>query len=258
MIIREGGGRRRDRFVFGAGRRRDGFVFGAGRRRDGFVFGGGKRQVFFRLGGGIGFVRWNRSGRTGRFGRRAAVRAGTAEILEQLQVAAELALGLGLVAEEENELAVLLADAAHTQCQAVIVALALGQLGFLLELRGNLGPAGVALVQHLEEHAGFERIQPINADASQDDLIDAKLLHVVGGMVEAGEFGLELGESLGAFGVAGGEALGAESVLEGVAGGVLFAAGGAGAGGFGGVGAVGGEPGLADGFVRHECLLRQD
>jgi hypothetical protein len=167
------------------------------------------------------------------------------EALELLDGAAVVALGLGLVAQQQGP-TVGLAGHAVEACAEEVVRVSSG-------IRGLAEAGG--------EKAGFEARGAEDGLLGEGDALKGKKFLGVDGVVDLDEVGLEVGDGLEVFrgprGHPSGGGSRGEAVLAGVEGGAGLTLGRARASRFGGVGSVGGElPGGDD--VRHKCECPSD
>jgi hypothetical protein len=189
----------------------------------GFDF-GGKWHRFFRN----GFV-WKNV---------VALGAEADEALEVLDGAAVLALGLGLVAEDERPGRGLFGQKVEALGERKVEDLLRGDAIF-----GDLIRLIVAerVVQAGGEHTGFEAVGAEHRKLTNGDPLDREdFLRSLGEVVSDG-VGFEVVELVLVLEANDGESHGGEPVLAGVLRGSRFALCGAGAGRTGGVGAVGGD-----------------
>jgi hypothetical protein len=166
-----------------------------------------------------------------------------------------VALGLGLVAEEEGE--------------AVVIDHVLAEEAFAEEpvavFEGDVAGIGGEVADEAAEHAGVvddgmhaggeeAGLEAGSAEADllgEGDVLDGVHLLGVDGLVELDGVGFEFGDFVVLFEAEDVESGGSESVLDGVLGRAGFALGGTGSSGLGRVGAVGGELFFGYGFVGH-------
>jgi hypothetical protein len=171
-----------------------------------------------------------------------------------------VALGLGLIAQQEAETVGLAVQAVEAVAQQVVAVL--GASDFDIPVAGDDrvqeadGFAAVieGLVEAGGEETGFE------AGAAEDGLLgeggafEGEEFLGVDGLVEGDEVVAEMGDFLKVFDADDGEGRGGEHVFAGVLGRAGLALGGAGSGGLSGVGAIGGEALGGDGAMGHSTL----
>src|ERR1035441_7983565 len=170
-----------------------------------------------------------------------------AEAFKFLDGAAIVALGLGLVAQEEEPGMGPLGEAVKAFGDVEIVFLAEGD--FAAAQAGHLlvhGVDGMAvgperLVEASGEEASFEAGGADEGQLAEGDAFDGPKFLGVGGMVEVEEVVAEVDDFVEVFQMGDGEVGAAEAVFAGILGGLGFTGGGAGGGGLLGVDAVGGD-----------------
>ncbi len=206
--------------------------------RNGFVFGGGSGCVFLRFGVENGFV-WY-------FFTEGF------EALEFLNGVAVVALGLGLIAEEEGPgggvLAVHVMEACGEAVEAILHAgFFLHHVGIAVEVLMQGDEGGFVLdveegsVERVGEEAGFEASDAEEVVLGEGDAFDGEEFLRVDGAVDGEEVGAEAIDRFAVFDFDDGEVGAVEAMLAGVLGGAGLAERGEGSSGEGGVGAVGGE-----------------
>jgi hypothetical protein len=170
-----------------------------------------------------------------------------------------LALGLGLIAEENGPAVGLAGEAHETIGETVIAILGAGDFGgtFAGELFAHGGERAIVGVERFVdtggEEAGFEAGGAEHGLLGESHAFEGEEFLRVDGLIDGDEIGFELLDLVEVFEADDGEVRGGEAVLEGVLGGAGFAFGRLGSGGVSGVGAVGGEAFGRDGFwsARH-------
>ena len=165
------------------------------------------------------------------------------EGVEVLEGFCMVALGLGLVAEEEGEGVGLLGEFTQSGGDAEVVGLSGVDGEAVLKVVGDelVAEGSDGVIEGVGEEAGFEAGGSEEGVLGEGEAVDGVEFLGVDGLVEGDEVVEELGEFGGVFETDDGEVGGGESVAEGVLGGAEFAVRGAGSGGAGGVGSVGGE-----------------
>src|ERR1035438_3485848 len=198
-------------------------------------FGEGIWVVCFGLRCGIGFV-WYFFFKFGGQGTEA---------FEFLDGAAVVALGLGLVTQEESPGMRLLSQAVKTPGDGEIVVLAegdraLAQAGHLL-VQGvdGLAVGSESLVEASGEEAGFETRGADEGQLAEGDAFDGPELLGVGGVVEVEKVVAEVDDLIGVFEMGDSEDGAGEAMFAGVLSGLGLAGGGTGAGGLLRVDAIG-------------------
>jgi hypothetical protein len=169
------------------------------------------------------------------------------ETAKFIEGAAVLALGLGLVAEEERPSIGLAGGAQEAFGEAVVAILGSGD--FDIAIAGKFFAHGsegvVGSVEGFVEAGGKEA--GLQAGGAQDGLLSeghafqSEELLGVDGLVDGDQIGLEAIDFAGVFEANDGERGGGEAVFDGVAGGAGLAFGSFGSGGLGGIGPIGGE-----------------
>jgi hypothetical protein len=187
------------------------------------------------------------------------------EAVEFLDGAAVVALGLGLIAQQEAETVGLAGHAMEAVAQQVVAVLSAGDFdiavagddrvqeadGFVVVVEG--------LVEGGREETGFEAGAAEDGMLGQGGAFEGEEFLGVDGLIEGDEVIAEMGDFLKIFDADDGEGRGGEHVFAGILGTSGLALGGAGSGGPGGVGAIGGEALGGDGamgFRHRDSALR--
>jgi hypothetical protein len=167
------------------------------------------------------------------------------EAFEVLDGSAVLAVGLGLVSEEQGEGFAVVGHEVEAFGQRV----GLAQVCAFDELGAGLEGGG--------EEAGFETVGTEDRKLGQGDALYGELL--LGGLraVAGDGVGDQVVEGVAFLEADDGEGRGGEAVLAGIRRGAGFAFGGAGSGGPGGVGPVGSELFFGEGLHRDFDLARR-
>jgi hypothetical protein len=168
------------------------------------------------------------------------------EAVEFLDGAAVLALGVGLIAQEESEAVGLPGEAVEAFGEEKVAVLRPGDLVVLVDEQGaelHVGASAAVegLIHAVGGGAGFEAGGAEDGLLGESDALDGEDLLGIDGLVEGDGVVAEAGDFVELLEADDGEGGGGEAVFAGVLGGAGFALGGAGPGGAGGVGAVGGE-----------------
>ncbi len=157
-----------------------------------------------------------------------------------------MALGLGLVAEEEAPGGGVV-DVHFVEAVGEEVALGLRFVGVVFEfvVEGDVGDVVIAIDEDFVEgggaEAGLHAGDAEEAVLGEGDAFEGEEFLGVDGLVGGDEVGAEAVDGVAVFGVDDGEGVGGEGVFAGVLGSSGFAGGGAGAGGGFCVGSVSGE-----------------
>jgi hypothetical protein len=165
-----------------------------------------------------------------------------------------MALGLGLVAEEERP-AVGLADEAEEAIGETVIAV-LGASDVEIALAGEFlahGSEGVVVgvesfVEGGGEEAGFQAGGTEDGLLGEGHALQGEEFLRVDGLVDGDEVACEVVDFVEVFEADDGEGRGGEAVLDGVLGGAGLALRGIGSGGLSGIGSVGSELFGGDGF----------
>jgi hypothetical protein len=208
-----------------------------GRRRGGIA--GGNWVRFARGGSGFVCFGFRQIGFVSQFFPQGF------EAVEFLDCPAVLALGLGLIAQQEGKTVVVADQAVEAIAQQVIEVLGLGDFDIRCELRVH-GEAGFSigaerLAEAVGEEAGFEAGGAEDGLLGESDALKGEEFLGIDGAVGFDEVFPEGGDLIEVFEADDGEAGGGEAVFAGILGRAGLALKGAGAGGIGGVGAIGGE-----------------
>jgi len=156
-----------------------------------------------------------------------------------------VALGLGLIAQQEGKTVVVADQAVEAIAQQVTEILGRGDFDIRCELR-VYGEAGFSvgaerLAEAVGEEAGFKAGGAEDGLLGESDALKGEEFLGVDGVVGFDEVFAEVGDLIEVFESDDGEAGGGEAVFAGILGRAGLAFRGAGAGGIGGVGAIGSE-----------------
>ncbi len=179
------------------------------------------------------------------------------QALELLDGAAVVALGLGLIAEQQGPGIGALRHAVEARSQGEVAVLSAGD--FDVAVAGQLGAHGsegvIAVIDgHIHaggEEPGFQARRAEEGMLGQGDALDGEQFLGIGGVVIGHEVVFEAGDLVEIFEADDGERGSGEAVLAGVLCAEGFTLDGAGSGGAGRVGAVGRKLFFGRGFAWH-------